>query len=132
MAYPRPSAVWIATGKDVDTDVRPLARRDLHHGSGGPLLKVRLIDTYGAIAEAVGVIAVGWTATLRGPLPIGIVAVTVCVPRSMTDRSFEVSLVTYAVLLSEVVAVQCGMVPTLTAPSVVYASGSTRSSSPGP
>src|SRR5260370_34512449 len=50
----------------------------------------------------------------------------------MTDRSFEASLVTKAVLLSAVVAVQWGMVPTLTVPTLVYASGPTRSSSPGP
>src|SRR6266852_9779497 len=106
MGYPGRPRYGLRQVMDVDTDVRPLTRRDLHHSSGGPVLKVRLIDTYGAIAEAVGVIVVGWTTTLRGPVPIGIVAVTVCVPRSMTDKSFEVSLVTYAVLLSEGVAVQ--------------------------
>ena len=54
------------------------------------------------------------------------------VVRSTIDTSFDFSFVTNAKWLSEVAAIQCGISPGLTVPVLVYASGSNRSSSPGP
>src|SRR5207253_9471670 len=74
----------------------------------------------------------GWTTILRGALPTGTVAFTVRDIRSTTDRSFEFSLVTYAVVESDDTPIQCGMVPTLMVPIAAYAVGSNKSSVPGP
>src|SRR5258708_38184516 len=73
-----------------------------------------------------------WTTILRGALPTGIVVITALLVRSTTETSFDFSLVTYAKWLSEVAAIQCGIVPTLTVPVAALLVGSNRSSSPGP
>src|SRR3981081_1310848 len=74
----------------------------------------------------------GWITILRGPLPTGIVALTLRSARSTTDTSFEVSFVTNAQRLSDVTPIQCGIVPTLIDPMDMYDAGSNRSSVPGP
>src|SRR6266571_5987824 len=55
----------------------------------------------------------GWSTILRGAAPTGTVAITLCSARSTTDKSFELSFVTYAQRLSEVTPIQCGIMPTL-------------------
>src|SRR5205085_459721 len=69
-----------------------------------------------------------WTTILRGALPTGIVVVTALLVRSTTETSFDFSLVTYAKWLSEVAAIQCGILPTLTVPVAALLAGSNRSS----
>src|SRR5947209_5070000 len=64
-------------------------------------------------AEDATAIGAGWITILRGPAPTGTVALTVWLDRSTTDRSFDISLVTYAQRLSELTPIQCGIVPTL-------------------
>src|SRR5690349_7802366 len=90
------------------------------------MLTAALLD-----AAAVGEVE-GCTTILRGAFPTGSVALTVRDARSTTETSFEFSFVTYATLASGESPIQCGIVPTLTLPIVVYDVGSNRSNVPGP
>src|SRR5476651_462670 len=71
------------------------------------------------------------TTTLRGALPTAIVS-TFCEAKSTTERSFDPSLVTYAVLPSLDTLIQCGCLPTAMLRTGLFVTGSNTSNSPGP
>src|SRR3984893_13039886 len=52
-----------------------------------------------------------WRTIFRGALPMGIVASTFCFSTSTTETVLAPSLVSYAVFFSDVVACQCGDLP---------------------